>query len=58
MNMFCKCLIACIIGLLLGALLLCFEETAFLLPFTITWMTIAAIGAIVCAVCWAFDGWK
>lgn len=55
MNIFCKCIIAGVIGLLLGSLLLCFETTAFLFPFAVTWMSISGTVIVACSVLWLFD---
>ena len=49
-----KGLTVCVITMLFGALLLCFEATAFLLPFAITLMSISGVGIVAFGTCWLF----
>ena len=41
-----KCIIGCVVGLLFGSLLLCFESTLFLEPFAVTIMVLSSTGLI------------
>ncbi len=54
MNTFIKCFIGCVIGLLSGALLLCFEATKCMLPLSITLMVLSGIGVIVFGYIWLY----
>lgn len=49
---FCYCLIGCVVALLIGSLLLCFEATAFLFPFIVTLMSLSGIGTITFGILW------
>ena len=53
-KVFCKCFIGCVIALLFGALLLCFEATTFLLPFTTVLMFVSGIGIVIFGILWLF----
>ncbi len=55
MNVFTKCLIGCVIVLLVGSLLLCFEVIKFLMPFAVTLMVSSCIGISVSCVLYVFD---
>ena len=46
------CLIGCVVAILIGALLLCFDATAFLFPFTVTLMALSGCGVVIFGILW------
>jgi hypothetical protein len=55
MNIFVKLIIGCVIGLLCGALMLCFEMLSFMMPFIITLMVLSGVGTLIFTLLWLSD---
>lgn len=50
-----KYTMVCVAAIIISSLLLCFDAAAFLLPFTITLMSVSTMGTIVCFVAWQMN---